>query len=281
MREECLKCFEKTTTHLIAKYHHEIENVAVLKESLDQTINQFQNLPVVELSAKVHRMVQEQTQATDLYAREKAQANSLLLGQYDYWANHIQLSNDSWYTAAKLAVVGNVIDYGAHVLEDDISEQIQTLVKQHITKDETDSLFEAIRKAKKILYLGDNTGEIVFDKLFIETIGHPQIIYAVRGAPILNDVTLQDAEQVGINSICKVISNGNGAPSTILEQCSEEFLEYFHSADLVISKGQGNFEGLMNISHPNLYFMLMAKCNPIAEMLGVNARDLVVTKLKN
>jgi hypothetical protein len=128
------------------------------------------------------------------------------------------------------------------------------------------------------LYLGDNCGEIVFDKLFIETMDHPNVTFAVRGNPVINDATLEDAAQVGLDNVCRVISNGFDAPSTLLEFCSDEFAEAYNNADLVISKGQGNFEGLMESRHPNEFFLLIAKCWPIANLLGVGKNDMVVLK---
>ncbi len=140
-------------------------------------------------------------------------------------------------------------------------------------------LRDKINGSEKILYLGDNAGEIVFDKLFIETMQHPDVTFVVRGKPVINDVTFEDVRQTRIDNVCKVISNGYDAPSTLLEFCSEEFLDKFNTADLVISKGQGNFEGLMYTTHPNVFFLLMAKCEPMAELLGVNKGEMIITKL--
>jgi uncharacterized protein with ATP-grasp and redox domains len=109
---------------------------------------------------------------------------------------------------------------------------------------------------------------------------HSNITYVVRGKPVINDVTFEDAKQTGINKICKVISNGFDAPSTLMEFCSDEFIHEFDKADLIISKGQGNFEGLLNSKHNNMFFLLMAKCIPMAELLGINEGEMVVTKLK-
>lgn len=101
----------------------------------------------------------------------------------------------------------------------------------------------------------------------------------VREKPVINDVTLDDAQQVGMDGICTVITNGYDAPSTLLEYCSESFKEAYDEADLIISKGQGNFEGLLERKQPNLYFMLIAKCQPMSEKLGVSNGDMVVTNL--
>jgi len=139
-------------------------------------------------------------------------------------------------------------------------------------------LKEALSNAKTVLYLGDNSGEIVLDKLFIETIMHPNLHFAVRGAPVINDVTIDDARYVGIYKVADVISNGYDAPSTIIDKCSEEFQKHFNDADVIISKGQGNLEGLLHKTHKTVFFLLMVKCDVIAEALGVKKGDFVVMK---
>jgi len=126
------------------------------------------------------------------------------------------------------------------------------------------------------LYLGDNAGEIVFDKIFIETIMHNNLTYVVRGASILNDATLEDAKNTGMDLAADVFSNGYGAPSTILRKCSREFQKVFQEADLIISKGQGNLEGLITHHDPRIFFLLMVKCDVIADLLQVQKGDFVV-----
>jgi uncharacterized protein with ATP-grasp and redox domains len=131
-------------------------------------------------------------------------------------------------------------------------------------------------KAKNILILGDNAGEIVMDKLFLSIVKHPNITYAVRGDYILNDATLEDAEKIGIQNYARLISNGDNAPSTILERTSKEFQQAYQEADLILSKGQGNFEGLMYTKDERIFFLLMAKCAVIATKLNVDLKDIVV-----
>ena len=112
--------------------------------------------------------------------------------------------------------------------------------------------------------------------MFIETLQHPDLTAAVRGFPALNDVTLEDALQAGLHEVCKVIDNGSDAPATILTDCSREFQSAFHGADLIISKGQGNLEGLLPEADERMYFLLMAKCDVIADLLEVKKGDLIV-----
>ena len=126
------------------------------------------------------------------------------------------------------------------------------------------------------MYLGDNAGEIVFDKLLIETIGNKNVTYVVRSAPILNDVTINDAKEVGIDNVAEVISSGYDAPSTVLSKSGTTFLNKYLSADLIISKGQGNLEGLLYENDPRIFFILMAKCDVIAETLKVNKGSFLV-----
>ena len=233
-----------------------------------------------KLATIIHRIAKEKLNNNDLYAFEKSSANEMLLSEYSHWRSYIDNSQNPFRTAAKLAVVGNIIDYGAHSLKGNMIEQINSLYARHFKVNMTEELEIEIQKADSILYLGDNAGEIFFDRLFIETVKHPKVIFAVRGSPVINDVTFEDAAQVGISKMCRVISNGFDAPSTLLEFCSDEFIETYNKSDLVISKGQGNFEGLMNENHQNTFFMLIAKCNAMADLLGVQKSDMVITRFK-
>jgi len=175
-------------------------------------------------------------------------------------------------------VIGNIIDYGAHSVSRDISAQIRGFLQHDLTIDMRAELKEALGRAESVLYLGDNCGEVVFDKLLIETLGHPNVTFAVRGKPVINDVTEEDAGYVGMDRVCRILSNGADAPSTLMDLSSDDFREAFYAADLVISKGQGNFEGLMESDHPNIFFLLIAKCAPIAELLGVEKNNMVIVR---
>jgi uncharacterized protein with ATP-grasp and redox domains len=131
--------------------------------------------------------------------------------------------------------------------------------------------------ARSILYLGDNAGEIVFDKVLIESLPYrDKITYVVRGEPVLNDVTMHDAEEVGLCGLVEVIDNGSDAPGTILEDCSPEFRGRFAAADLVVSKGQGNYESLSCVPHRQVCFLFLMKCAAVAADAGGKVGDLAV-----
>ena len=279
MRHECYFCHIRTIEKLIDKFKPDEKVAANFIFSVHKLIESNWELSNPQLATEIHRMARIHLSNTNLYAEEKLEANDILLKEYPYWKTIVNESENPFFTAAKLSVIGNIIDYGAQSVNDDISNQIEFFFHKNLKVDMTSELKNEIRKAETILYLGDNCGEIVFDKLFIETMNHKNITFAVRGKPVINDATLEDANQVGIDKICRVISNGFDAPSTLIDFCSDEFLEEYNNADLIISKGQGNFEGLMESCRPNQFFLLIAKCYPIANLLGVDKNDMVVSKL--
>lgn len=279
MKPECYFCHIKTVEKLVAKFSPKEAQAQEFIFAIHSLLENHKTTINPELATYIHRLAKEKLNVEDLYAEEKSAANHLLYSDYAFWRSFIDESSDAFAVAAKLAVVGNIIDYGAHSLKGDLIEQIKNLYAQPLRVDKTRALGEAIAAAKSVLYLGDNAGEIVFDKLFIETIKHPNLTFVTRGAPVINDITKEDALALDFGDICRVIDNGYDAPSTLLDYCSQEFLEAYRNADLIISKGQGNFEGLMHENHPNTYFMLIAKCQPMAEMLGVEKNNMVITKL--
>jgi uncharacterized protein with ATP-grasp and redox domains len=279
MRTECYFCHIRTVEKLINKLKPEPQKGQEFIFNAHNTIAANRNLINPELAANIHRNARNILDEYDLYEEEKNRSNQLLLDQYKYWKNVIERSSNPLETAIKLAVVGNVIDYGAHSVKYDIISQIESLYQKPLEINQSEELIKAISEAKSIMILGDNCGEIVFDKLLIETMNHPDVTFAVRGAPVINDVTMEDAKKVGIHKVAKIISNGYDAPSTILSKCSPEFVEKFKAADLIISKGMGNYEGLMNEKDLNIFYLLIAKCHSVAELLGVERNEMVVKSL--
>jgi len=211
---------------------------------------------------------------TDLYLEEKALSNKVAFELYHKWKPSILSAETPFNLALRLSIAANIMDYGASS-KFDLDKTIRRAVEEPLAIDHSALLKERIKEAKSVLFLGDNAGEIVFDKLFIETFMHNHVFYAVRSAPVLNDATMDDAKSVGMDLVADVISNGYDAPGTVLSHCSKEFLNIYNSADLIIAKGQGNFETLLNQDDPRLFFLLTVKCDAIAELLHVKKYSIV------
>jgi len=228
-----------------------------------------------EFSRELYNILERYTQNHDPYKQAKRESNDLVMSMYDDLKRMINISQNPAQTALRLALAGNIIDFAAKS-EFNLETAIKDALDSELSINHLEQLMEAIASANLILYLGDNAGEIVFDKLFIETINHHNLIYVVRGAPVINDATMEDAEYIGMSSITKVISNEYKAPSTIPYKSGKIFQGYFEEADLIISKGQGNLEGLLPLNDGRIFYLLMVKCFVIAEFLKVKKDSFVV-----
>jgi uncharacterized protein with ATP-grasp and redox domains len=145
-----------------------------------------------------------------------------------------------------------------------------------VDPDAAAALRRAVAGADRILYLCDNAGEIVFDRLLIEVLPSEKITAVVRGTPVINDATLEDARATGLTEVVRVMDNGSDAPGTLLETCSPAFRDCFAAADLIIAKGQGNFETLSETRGKRIFFLLKVKCPLIARDIGEPTGRLVV-----
>ncbi len=230
-----------------------------------------------DLYAMLYREMDNQ----DPYREIKKQYNAIILDLEDELSEMISKGPDSFITALKLAISGNIIDFGTHhrISRDIILNQVATVEEKPILLDDSGRLKSALENAETLLYLGDNCGEIVFDKVFIQYLkeNYPglTIRYAVRGVPIINDVTMEDARQCGLDKIVEVISNGDSTPGTLLSATSALFREHFYNSDLVISKGQGNYETLNTVDRRDVFLLFMAKCEPVAASLKVPQMSLI------
>ncbi len=276
MHIDCIPCFRKQAERLIVKHGlSEIPANEVRTELniiLDKKAEAFTS---PEVGRYLNSLVKSISGITDLYAKEKKEYNEMILQRYDELNRLVQASDNPKFTALRYALAGNIIDFGP---PNEFNAQVafSEALQKEPSINHSETLFKKLNDAKTVLYLGDNAGEIVADKLFIETIKHPNLYFAVRGSYVMNDITMEDAHFVGIDQLATVISNGYDAPSTILSACSPEFMEIYNKADIIISKGQGNLEGLIKEKNKNIYFLLMVKCDVMARQVGVNQGDVVV-----
>jgi len=182
-------------------------------------------------------------------------------------------SADPFETATRLAIAGNIIDViPGHTY--DLWAVVRQALAQPIAGDGLEEFRAAVASARSILYLADNAGEAVFDRFLVEQIGKP-VHYAVKSGPILNDATLEDALAAGLDSVAQIVATGSVAAGTILEKCSPEFLEIFQAADLIIAKGQGNYETL-DMQGERVFFLMKVKCPIIARQIGASVGDLLI-----
>jgi len=230
------------------------------------------------MAQRIHRLIRELTGESDPYRAIKDRFNRLALDIYPELRDHVERSADPLETAIRLVIAGNVIDMGVNNQLTD--EQVHDAIGHALEApfDAKPAAFsEAISDAKDILYLADNAGEIVFDRLLIEQLPLEKVTVVVKGSPIINDATMEDAEAAGITRMVEVIDNGSDAPGTIIDDCSEAFRRRFDGADLVIAKGQGNYETLSDVSK-DIFFILKAKCPVIARDLGCEVGSLVLRR---
>ena len=220
----------------------------------------------------------------DPYQAIKQKSNRIALRLLGKLKNKVSRSKDRLLTAVELAIAGNIIDFGVKnnlnvqaELKKILAEENKVIHKQSIFH--YAEFRQALRKAGDILYLADNAGEVVFDRVLIEEIKkeYPDknIYYAVKEKPVINDALFEDAKACGIDKTARLISNGTDAPGTILVLCSKEFKRIYRSADMIISKGQGNFESLSNEKRP-IFFLFMVKCPVVAKETGCKMGNIVL-----
>lgn len=234
-----------------------------------------------EIIGGTFRLLKQHTGNPDPYRDTRRYYNDLLSRHATRFEQAILAANDPFAIAVRYAILGNIIDFSpAHSFTiDEVLRCFDGIDHLNLTIDHVDALRQDILRAKTLLYLGDNCGEIVLDKLLLQQIRrlNPdlQICFGVRGEPIVNDSIAEDAYAVGIDRIAAVISNGDDSQGTVLSRCSAEFLDVYRRADVVIAKGQANYECLSEETGKTIYLMLMTKCSVIAQDVGVPEKSLV------
>lgn len=279
---DCIPCFVRQSldaarlaTEDVQVHERIVREVLVLANNLDMS----QSPPAI--GQQIHRLVRELAGVEDPYLKVKQQFNDFALELYSKMRQLITESEYPLETAVRLAIAGNIIDFGvkSQLQESELTETINQCLSDKLSDSQLEAFRSAVDEAEDILYLADNAGEIAFDRLLIEQLPTEKITVAVKGSPVINDATMKDAIHVGLPQIVKIIENGSDAPGTILEDCSQSFRDYFNKADLVIAKGQGNYETLSDVNK-NIFFILKAKCHVISEDIGCKVGEMILQKTK-
>jgi len=277
LEPRCRLCLKNSWLATLDKHNVSSQLKDSFLSEFDHILSTESTKGAPELQRQMAHLFSKITAIEDPFSDQKSESNKLALKLYNEWKPIIESSPNPFDKALRLSLAANIMDYGA-ASSFNVYQTIEKVFQTELAIDDCMLLKNEIEKADKILYLGDNAGEQFFDKLFIETIDHKDVTYVVRGGYALNDATIVDAHLAKINEVANVISNGYDAPSTILEKCSSEFISAFEKADLIISKGMGNLEGLMKLKDDRIFFLLMAKCDVTADYLSVEKGSFVVAR---
>jgi uncharacterized protein with ATP-grasp and redox domains len=230
-----------------------------------------------EIGREVYRIVSRLTGVKDPYREIKEKCTQQALALYPSLKERVRSADDRLRRAIRIAIAGNVIDFGSN-MPFDMENDLESIIIQRFAIDNYDAFTAALARAKDVLYIADNAGETVFDRVLIEELGKP-VTYVVREHPIINDAVREDAIAAGLDKVADIISSGVDAPGNILHLCSDEFLKIYEASDFIISKGQGNYEGLSGENRP-IFFLLKAKCPVIAKHIGVEQGSIILKQSK-
>lgn len=277
---ECIPCLLRQALEAtkISTTNEIMREVALREVTIYLSNEQWAKI-LPELGTNVHRIVKRVTGNADPYNQLKEKYNYMALELYPKLETIVENSEDPLLAAAKVAITGNVIDFGPKV-DINLEKEIEDVLSNELAINDIDKLKESILGSRKVLYLADNAGETVFDRIFLEELlkQDVEVTYAVKDTPILNDATFQDAEIAGITKIANVISIGTDCMGVLFRECSTKFLKEFENSNFVISKGQGNYESLNDIQHKEIFFLLKVKCPIIAEDIGVKTGSAILKR---
>lgn len=284
---DCIPCFFKqiVDTSKIAGADDKlrlkmIERFASVVGEIDMS------LTPTEISRVYYTMINEMSGVEDPYKKIKKESNDLALKLYPELKKIVEKADDKILCALKLTLAGNTIDYGAkshpsvHKDGVDLQKEIEKMLS--ISLNSSNSIFEykrfksALDSAGDILYICDNAGEIVFDRVFVEGLKGKDVTFVVKSKPIINDATLEDALYCGLDKAAPVIESGSDISGTLLSKTTKEFQQMFNKASLIISKGQGNFETLCEIKGKPIFFVFKIKCPVVAQYLGYPVGTVIV-----
>jgi len=280
---ECIPCFMKQAIEMARLV---TGNEIVHKKIVDEVAKMIPEFSLgaspPAMARRIHQVMEKHIGRIDFYKDIKRKSNERALELYPRLKDKVDRSVNRLLTAVEIAIAGNVIDYAVKNTLN-IEHEIDKIFREDFSEiGKTAFAFEAFQedwgRAETVLYLADNAGEVVFDRVLIEECPpDKKVFYAVRGKAVINDALVEDAEFCGIGDRAQIITSGVDAPGTILKYCAREFVDLFNRADLVISKGQGNYEALSDITR-KVYFLFRAKCPVIAAHANVPLGDVVLLK---
>ncbi len=279
----CLVCHLNQALRVFNKYmRSEEEKWERLKSVMDTLKKAKWGMKPIEIAEILYPALEKMFNVKDVYEQEKRKSNEMAYKMLGRFEKVIRSFSDPLYDAAKLAIAGNLIDLGTPSWNEDmVYRKIAEILEKPFGISDFERFKEELSKAVSVLYIVDNAGEIVFDRFFIEMMKEYNkaldVIVAAKNKPIINDATVREAEEI-MAGVASVIDSGMTVPGTIIDRGTDNFRKLFFKSDLVISKGQGNFEGIVGEKGGNVYFLLTVKCDVVADYLNVPVGTMVFMK---
>jgi len=278
--QDCIPCLTQMAENTIKRITRDKNTINIVLEKTAVLLKEMnRNHPPPKMGQQIHRLICKATGISDPFAEIKDHCTRTALALYPELKKIVRDADDRFSAAARLAIAGNIIDFAvpSGFTADRINAAVAESRAARIDQSALDRLKAQVTAAEHILYIADNAGETVFDRIFIETLPYEKICYCVRGGPVLNDTIQADAETAGLSTLVKVIDSGTDLPGIIPAECSNTFNRYFDRADLVIAKGQGNYETLDECSR-NIFFLFRVKCPAVAKLSGLPVGSTAVVQ---
>ena len=275
---DCIPCFLRQALEAVKM---STNNDAIREKALREVVTYLSqvrwttNIP--RIGTEVHRIVKKVTGNSDPYKQLKNKYNKLAAQLYPKLEFMVKNSSDPLFTALKIAIAGNAIDFGPKA-EINLEKEVKNALTNELAINHIESFRYELKPETDLLYLADNSGETFFDRILLEELTKfkTRIVYVVKGGPILNDATIDDAKIAQIDKIADVISTGTDCAGIIFDECSEEFIEAFKKSSIVISKGQGNYESLNEVKDKKIFFLLKVKCPIVGKKIGARVGSIVL-----
>ena len=275
---DCIPCFLRQALEAVKM---STNNDAIREKALREVVTYLSQVKwttdIPRIGTEVHRIVKKVTGNSDPYKQLKNKYNKLAAQLYPKLEFMVKNSSDPLFTALKIAIAGNAIDFGPKA-EINLEKEVKNALTNELAINHIESFRHELKPETDLLYLADNSGETFFDRILLEELTKfkTRIVYVVKGGPILNDATIDDAKIAQIDKIADVISTGTDCAGIIFDECSEEFIEAFKKSSIVISKGQGNYESLNEVKDKKIFFLLKVKCPIVGKKIGARVGSIVL-----
>ena len=274
--KECLPCLQKQIKNSLELLNISEKEIEIITEKeIEFAKRQDFSKSPAEIATYVHQRIMSYAGGINPYENEIVRYNNIAKKIYPELKNIVRNSKKPLYSSAIISLIGNTIDL-TFMDEIDIEGELKKIEKLKLKVDDFKEMKYKLESAEKICFLSDNAGEVFFDRVFIEEI-KKEVLYIVNQKPILNEATIEDGKFAGMEEVAKLISDGSEAIGVIPSHSNDETKRIINESDIIISKGQANFEIFEDFDYPT-FFLLRAKCRQVADKLGVELGDYIIKK---